>query len=193
MPPQEMPDGQGRMIESAEVAHPQPPHHPLRTKVHRRRKGVHPRQSQPAEGIVQHGPRRFGGIALPPDLGDEPPSDLDTGCKRRLEGRTVQPRQPDQPSVPASFDGIQSPTGLRPFGDDPIEKSVRLRPRQRVRKNSITLRSAFIAASGSLSSGSHSLSRNRSVSKRYTMFKSAKGTGTVFVPPRVPNYFTYNR
>ena len=32
MPPQEMPDGQGRMIESAEVAHPQPPHHPLRTK-----------------------------------------------------------------------------------------------------------------------------------------------------------------
>ena len=134
MPPQEMPDGQGRMIESAEVAHPQPPHHPLRTKVHRRRKGVHPRQSQPAEGIVQHGPRRFGGIALPPDLGDEPPSDLDTGCKRRLEGRTVQPRQPDQPSVPASFDGIQSPTGLRPFGDDPIEESVRLRPRQRVRE-----------------------------------------------------------
>lgn len=60
-------------------------------------------------------------------------------------------------------------------------------------KNSITLRSAFIAASGSLSSGSHSLSRNRSVSKRYTMSKSAKGTGTVFVPHRVPNYFTYNR
>ena len=186
MPPQEMPDGQGRMIESAEVAHPQPPHHPLRTKVHRRRKGVHPRQSQPAEGIVQHGPRRFGGIALPPDLGDEPPSDLDTAARCSPVNPISRPSPRRSTAYSPRPDSAHSATIRSKKASDSARDSG-------CGKNSITLRSAFIAASGSLSSGSHSLSRNRSVSKRYTMFKSAKGTGTVFVPPRVPNYFTYNR
>ena len=45
-----------------------------------------------------------------------------------------------------------------------------------------------------LSSGSHSLSRNRSVSKRYTMSKSAKGTGTVSCRPvfRIISHTTGN-
>ena len=186
MPPQEMPDGQGRMIESAEVAHPQPPHHPLRTKVHRRRKGVHPRQSQPAEGIVQHGPRPQTSATNRHPISIQGVNDASKAARCSPVNPINRPSPRRSTAYSPRPDSAHSATIRSKKASDSARDSG-------CGKNSITLRSAFIAASGSLSSGSHSLSRNRSVSKRYTMSKSAKGTGTVFVPPRVPNYFTYNR
>src|SRR5580698_2505035 len=133
MPPQRMPLGNTGMVEvlARVMSHADLLHHPSRAQIGRYGEGYKRRQIQRMECVAGRFARTLGGQPLAPELRCQPPADLDTRRKVRLEHRNRQPYKADEARILAQLNSPRPESMPFEVVLDALDQAVTLVARQR--------------------------------------------------------------